>query len=345
MSAADPRAACARSWEVGAARDGRLLPKDRESLQRHLATCDVCRDEQQQLQTLAESLRDLPPLPDDALAARRLRHRLLADANRWMVGQAPAERRPARAVWTAPLLAAAALVALVALAVGYRALGSGAARGAITSQAVSSASQQPGDARVDIEPQAGAKWQTRQLGDELRIELDAGEIAASIGPHRPQQLVRIRLPDGWIDDLGTVLVVRVEDGHTTSVRVNEGRVRLRLDGRDPVELGAGENWTTEPAASPHAVMPPHRTVSPPPATPSSTAHAASARSSVPTTPLAAEEAALAARQAREEDEAYLHIVALARAHQPTEARAAAKDYLRRFPNGFRREEVLGVATH
>ncbi len=53
----------------------------------------------------------------------------------------------------------------------------------------------------------------------------------------------------------------------------------------------------------------------------------------------------AARHAREEDEAYLHIVSLARAHQLSEARAAAKDYLLRFPNGFRREEVLGVATH
>jgi hypothetical protein len=50
------------------------------------------------------------------------------------------------------------------------------------------------------------------------------------------------------------------------------------------------------------------------------------------------------KQAREEDQAYLHIVSLLNAHRLTEARAAAKDYLLRFPNGFRREEVLGVAT-
>ena len=49
--------------------------------------------------------------------------------------------------------------------------------------------------------------------------------------------------------------------------------------------------------------------------------------------------------AREEDELYLHIVALARAHQVSEARAAAKEYLARFPNGFRRDAVFEVANH
>jgi hypothetical protein len=40
-----------------------------------------------------------------------------------------------------------------------------------------------------------------------------------------------------------------------------------------------------------------------------------------------------------EDESYLRIVALLREHRPEEARMAAMEYLRRFPDGFRRAEV------
>jgi len=344
MSAVARRAACARSWEVSAARDGRLLQKDLESLQRHLTTCSPCRQEQQQLERLTESLRELPPLPDDVLAARRLRHLLLADANRWVTGQVPAQRRPSRAVWTGAVIAAA----IAALAVGYRALRPGVGRAASSPPAASAASRLLGDAQVEIAAQAGAKWQQRQLGDELRIELDAGEIAATIGEHRPGLLVRIQLPDGWIDDLGTVFSVRVDEGHTTSVRVDTGRVRLRLDGHEPVELGAGQNWQTEPVASSSLGQRPPTKASPPlAARPLAAAkvRAATAPSSAISTKDQAAANEAAARQAREEDEAYLHIVALARAHQLSEARAAAKDYLQNFPNGFRREEVLGVATH
>ena len=46
-----------------------------------------------------------------------------------------------------------------------------------------------------------------------------------------------------------------------------------------------------------------------------------------------------------EDDAYLHIVDLLQRGRTEEARTAAKDYLLRFPNGFRRVEVLNIATH
>ena len=47
---------------------------------------------------------------------------------------------------------------------------------------------------------------------------------------------------------------------------------------------------------------------------------------------------------RAEDDAYLRIVDLAQRGRVEEARAAAKDYLLRFPNGFRRLEVLNMVT-
>jgi len=352
MSGADRPAVCARSWEVEAARDGRLSHKDLEGLRRHLTTCAFCRVEQQRLDALGETLRRLPPLPDDVVAARRMRHQLLADVNRLVIEPAPVRRRVSRVA----LASALGALALLTLAAGHWLLRSRASQLALGSAAASSASQSSSEVHVEITAHGDAHWQKRQLGDELRIELEAGEISATIGQRRPGQLVRIQLPDGWIDDLGTVLSVQVEEQRTLSVHVFEGRVRLRLDGRDPVELGAGDNWTAAPVAiasgaaiAPAPIPSPARThlagaqaVARPPtaatATHAGTATQVSGAQSDATTDSAT------ARLAREEDEAYLHIVSLARAHQLNEARAAAKDYLLRFPNGFRREEVLGVAT-
>ena len=44
-----------------------------------------------------------------------------------------------------------------------------------------------------------------------------------------------------------------------------------------------------------------------------------------------------------EDLAYLRVASLLREHREDEARAAAKQYWRSFPNGFRRVEVARVA--
>ena len=332
---------CARSWEVEAARDGRLSHKDLEGLRRHLTTCAFCRVEQQRLDAFGETLRRLPPLPDDVVAARRMRHQLLADLNRLVIEPAPLRRRLSRLA----LASALGALALLALAAGHWLLRPHASQLAPGAAAASSASQSSSEVHVEITAHGDAHWQKRQLGDELRIELEAGEISATIGQRRPGQLVRIQLPDGWIDDLGTVLSVQVEEHRTLSVHVFEGRVRLRLDGREPVELGAGDNWTAEPVAIASAA-----TNAPAPIPSPARTHVAAAQAAAtPSTRAAAQGDATAdsttARLAREEDEAYLHIVSLARAHQLNEARAAAKDYLLRFPNGFRREEVLGVATH
>jgi hypothetical protein len=46
---------------------------------------------------------------------------------------------------------------------------------------------------------------------------------------------------------------------------------------------------------------------------------------------------------RAEDAAYLLVIALQRASDADGARQAAGDYLRRFPNGFRRASVAAIA--
>jgi hypothetical protein len=208
--------------------------------------------------------------------------------------------------------------------------------------------------QVNVEAQGGTIWHKSQAGSQVRLELETGEIRASIGERRPGQSLVIQLPDGEIEDLGTVLTVRVEQGHTASVRVFEGRVRLRLVGSAALELGVGDSWVAPPAPKPEPA-PSCSTAQLPAATPRSRSKALRAR--VEQRPPAAKEipnkeAAVpvdiasppSPQHAREEDEAYLRIVELVRAHRFDEARSAAKDYLLRFPKGFRREEVLGVAT-
>ena len=347
MTAASRPQICSRAWEVAAARDGRLLSKDLDSLRRHLATCEDCSEEQRRLEALSAGLRQLPPLPDDLLAARRLRHRLLADTHRWVTGSSPAQRRPVRAFVLGGL--AVALLGVL----GYVAFSRHAALPPLAATKVTLPAPR-GQVQVEISAGTGSIWRKILLGEQLRIELDSGEISAKIGPRRAGQGVRIQLPDGQIEDLGTVLSVRVENQRTTSIRVTEGRVRVQLSEQEPFELGAGEGWSravderrdeTSPARVSKAAPlvadeASQKTRSVPTAPTGSTARAATPPSG---------SAALASdptpRSAREEDEAYLHIVALANAHQMSDARAAAKDYLSRFPSGFRRAEVLEVATH
>jgi hypothetical protein len=337
---------CPRTWEVEAARDGRLQSKDVDSFMRHLASCENCQRRQARLNTLGAVLRALPPVPDDLLAARRMRHRLFAEADQ-LVLQSPDKPRTNR--WL--IGGAVALAAAAALALSF-----GVRRSVPSHPVAVVAGLANGQAlQVNIEAQAGTIWHKTQVGNQLRLELETGEIRASVGVRRPGQSLVIHLPDGEIEDLGTVLTVRVEKEHTASVRVFEGRVRLRLAGSGALELGAGDSWVAPPAPKPEPApscsaaklpsAPPLRASAPPNRPERHPAPAAMESPSKETAaPVLDTPQSPSPQQAREEDEAYLRIVELVRAHRFDEARSAAKDYLLRYPKGFRREEVLGVAT-
>jgi len=180
------------------------------------------------------------------------------------------------------------------------------------------------------------------------VDLEDGAAAFEIHPH-PGRSVIIRLPDGEVRDVGTVFDVRVAAGHTQHVAVSEGRVSIRLNGRSTVSLGAGESWDAELAPSPVA-----RDSQPAAAkaSPSALAHVqkrpaparASAAPEATTMPQALAPSAVDSQSTKAEDDAYLQIVDLLREAKDSEARAQAKGYLLRFPNGFRRIEVLNIAT-
>lgn len=330
-----PHPRCARRWEVEAVRDGRLRGHDAESLRRHLETCDLCRAEAADFDALQAGLADLPAPHLDALAARRVRQRVLSDHNTWMLrrgAQSPGAR------WAA--LAAASVLVLGALAYGY------ARRGHVTPRAAFGAPV------VAVSAAPGARWQRQAQPHEVRVVVEQGELTLRIRRDDPSDRVAIVLPDGEIDDRGTVLTVAVTDGRTRSVRVAEGRVVLSLRGREALDLAAGQAWQLE-APTPNAQRSDSASAAPVSSTPSAAANSHARRRSAPKSagaddgagpPKPATATASEPLDGKAEDEAYLAIVALMREGRLDAARARAKDYLLRFPNGFRRVEVLNVVA-
>jgi ferric-dicitrate binding protein FerR (iron transport regulator) len=342
-------ASCARKWQVEAARDGRLLDKDLESAIRHRETCAECAHEERELAALARELSRLPGDNRDQVSIQRSRQRLLAALNESLL------EPPRRGV----LLPVAGALALALASAGWLLV------------AHHQKADSPREARteiVEVHAQAGARWAKHQETSRIFVDFEDGAASFEIHPH-PGRSVVIRLPDGEVLDIGTVFDVRVAEQHTEHVAVSEGRVSVRLNGRSTVNLGAGEAWDSEPAppvSSALALAPSGASPATPAAGPQLAAGKATAstpsrsekpapqvRSSAalqaPAAPAPSAQAqdsrpAPSAQSTKAEDDAYLHIVDLLREAKDAEARARAKDYLLRFPTGFRRIEVLNIAT-
>ncbi len=344
-------APCTRLWEVSAARDDRLDAADRASHERHASSCQDCRDEARQLERLADELGHLPVPNVDEIAARRARLRLLSAASK---ASEPRRLRVRALVPAVALLAAAA--ASITLYARHR-----------TPTAPSIATVRP----VDIRPASGARWSSAVSNSVRRIELVDGALTIEILHVEPYERAVVTLPDGVLEDVGTRFLVEVKEGRTERVVVHEGAVLLRLHGRAPLTIGAGGSWSWSP--SPVSVAPSvsasvtavasttvasTMTVAIVPAVPKPVATPAAASALDPAglelkgamASLRAGENALAAARfatfvtnhpahPQAEDAAWLRVVASQRAGDTAGTRAAAADYLARFPKGFRRPEA------
>ncbi|HEY6880694.1 MAG TPA: hypothetical protein VI299_21875, partial [Polyangiales bacterium] len=157
----------------------------------------------------------------------------------------------------------------------------------------------------------------------------------------------VRVPDGEIEDLGTVFSVTVEDGQTREIIVREGRVLFRRHGAPTLQLVAGTSWRDTGKPPEIEVPPPPEPKLEPPLVPPAPAPVAklkkARRASVPAVEPPAEEAHGEGDAGSAEDAAYLHILALLREGRRDEARLAAFSYLSAFPNGFRAIEVARIA--
>lgn len=331
---------CARVFEAEAARDGRLTGAARAHFEAHAAGCASCAQEARGLEELARALRKSGTAGEtDELHVRRERTRLLAAFDASLIPR-PREGHAKR--WLAFGLAAAMLSGLLWLRA--RAEVPAPSKGGPADVIVPAASL------AKVEAEAGARW-TRRIDDGFeRIVLESGTLAVRVTHASPSRRLLVVLPDGELEDIGTVFTVTADAGHTTAVRVQEGRVVLRLRDQPPRQLVAGENWTPAPA--------PEKSAAPPlvpraaPVAPRRADAAADFR--VALSALNAAESARAAAlftaflsehpgDSRTEDAAYLRVIALQRAGKLAEMRSAAGAYLSRYPRGFRRAEVEPLA--
>ncbi|MEO8903113.1 MAG: FecR domain-containing protein [Polyangiaceae bacterium] len=331
---------CARKWQVEAARDGRLSGKDRDSAERHRDTCAECAQAARELAALSNAMVQLPALTRDPITVRRTRQGLLSALNDAVVE--PKLRRGSVRV-ALGVASVATLLTFLWFATARQ-----------TPRPVSTANTA---SFVEVNANPQADW-TEHLDHELdRIDFAGGSASFKVRPH-PGRRVIISLPDGELEDLGTIFSVLVRDRTTKHVAVSEGRVSLRLRGKAETVVSAGSSWDAEgetppaPAleAAPAVASPSAARPVPSGASPSNTRPTAVTTPASPApTPPAASSAGVApgkpdAQAVQAEDSAYLQVVALLRAGKQDEARAEAKQYLLHFPNGFRRVEVLNIVT-
>ena len=338
---------CVRISEVEAARDGRLTGAERKSFERHLPLCADCREEDRKLNALADCLRAVPAPEPDEMASRRRRQQLLLEADRQVVAGTPAPRRFG-------LVFAVVVAAALLLFVGQR---------FYTRRPASVATVPTANAEIaTIRAAEGARWSKARDGLIERIDLQEGELAIAVHGSAGEHVV-VKLPDGELEDLGTRFIVVVQAGATKQVVVQEGLVVLRLRDRAPVHIGAGSSWVREtPAVASASLIVPPITSAPLVAAPKMKL-APSAEPSDIDVPGAELKVAMGSYRsgnhreaaakfaafiqahpgdARSEDASYLRIVALQRAGDHAAARVAAKEYLTRYPKGFRVPEVEGM---
>jgi len=222
-----------------------------------------------------------------------------------------------------------------------------------------------------VHAEGAAVWSERHDGAREEVVLERGDLWVHVDHATGAGGLLVLLPDGELEDIGTTFRVGADEGRTTGVSVEEGHVVLRLRGRPAVTLGPGERWSPDVPATVASLGPQPRSppapVAPPAGEPSG-ARPASPSSSVALRlapdPSADFRAAMGAldvgdnheaairfasflakhpRDPRAEDAAYLRVIALQRAGDDGATRAAAAEYVRRYPSGFRRAEMEALS--
>src|SRR5262245_61175802 len=220
------RAICAQAWQAEAVEDGRLSGAERESFERHAATCADCRRERLVLAELRAAAARLPVSEPAPLERRRQRQLLLRRASE--LGQRSSERS-----WRWPALA----VALLAVGVGFFAF----SRWVETPRPPVATVATPEPTYL-LSATPGTRWHILESGAALRLRLDMGDVELQVDKLSAAQRFVLELPDGEVEVVGTRFRAVASALGTEQVRVSEGRVALRLARRAPLSLAAGESW-------------------------------------------------------------------------------------------------------
>jgi len=220
------RAICAQAWQAEAVEDGRLSGAERESFERHVAICADCRRERLVLAELRDKAGRLPLSEPSPLERRRQRQLLLRSASE--LGQRSSE--PARR-W--PVFALALLAVGVGIVQFTRSVD--APRPPVAMVTAPSPTYR-------LSATTGTRWRILESGAALRLRLDTGDVELQVDKLSGGQRFVLELPDGEIEVVGTRFRAVASALGTEHVGVSEGRVAVRLTGRAPLSLAAGESW-------------------------------------------------------------------------------------------------------
>jgi hypothetical protein len=335
---------CARLWQAEAVEDGRLVGAERAAFERHAPGCPECRGKLEALAQLRQLVGQLPASESTPFERKRQREQLLARAD------AAVSRPASRLGWWIGGgigLAAAAATALFVLAAPPE------LPARLTPVALAAPAYQ-------LEPSPGGRWHEVASGATTRVALVSGHFELAVDRLTDGQHFVVDLPDGEAEVIGARVIIAADGTTTRTVVVVEGRVLLRLEGQSERVLEAGQAYR---AAETAALVPPPAVIQPeaPPAEP------VAAQPVAPARPTAGEDFAAAmdafssgdfgraetllaafvaehGGDSRVEDAAYLRVVARARRGDPAGARLLAREYLERYPAGFRRRVVEGLAA-
>jgi len=224
---------CEQRWQVDAAREGRLGPRDVESFARHRRTCSQCARRFAEDERLAILGRATAHVAPDEVAVRRRRSALLHDAAR----ASRTVERPHPA-W---MLASGAVLA-IALGVVVGALRWSAQSAPAPATSASAPRVTPTRYAAEVTASAGARYTRRRDGGIERVRLEAGTIQVHVRHQAPNERFFVELPDGTLEVRGTTFTVAVENGATSHVAVSEGFVALRIGAEPERLLHAKERW-------------------------------------------------------------------------------------------------------
>jgi hypothetical protein len=239
--------ACSRSWQAEAAEDRRLSDADRASFERHLATCVVCHDIVRELAALRQLAARTEAPASTPLEHRRSKNELLRRANELTL-EVPRGR-------SLRGLAVAAAAAILALAVFFGLRASDLAPPPAAARA---------EPTYELVASPGADWTPVERGPALKLAMRRGRFELSVHHLLPGQRFVLALPDGELEVQGTRFVVEVDGSRTLGVRVEEGRVALRVRERadELLLLAAGESFATNTPATPRDASTPPRVTEP-----------------------------------------------------------------------------------
>lgn len=306
---------CPRRWETEMANAGLSSAAELAQLNGHVESCADCAETRRFFETVRMELR-APADSRDALSLRRLRNKTLARAS--------AAFRPARD----RRLYAGAFGAFAAACLGVCLFG-----------AVHKERPPLEKAAVVVEAATtSTSFSHVTKGGSERIDLMDGTLSLSSRRMPSGAKLIVYVPDGAIEDVGTVFKVSVSEHRTVRIAVTEGEVVFRRPGAADLRILAGSVWTAPEEARASAIQAAPLVAAAPGTASASPLAPRRERTRSPSPRVVPE-----ADTCPDEDAAYLRIVALLREHRAEEARMGASDYLRRCPSGFRRTEVARIS--